>query len=389
MGRKFLCMLLALCLMLSAAAGALAYDTTKPPCQAEGHEKGDGIDHNRPQSCWITGHFNCDGKDHTRAACGTWKHFNCDGRDHSAAPCGAEGHYLCDRKVHEAAPCGIAGHCVSDGLRHVPAACGMPGHYACDSLKHKAAPCGTKGHMSCDGLDHTPAACGAKGHYACDGLEHAPAACGKKGHCIADGRNHGAGECGIAGHIGCVGDHGPAVCGVEGHYACESGHTAKVNPYCMAQPQHKLCEKDALHYCDPAQGGCGETYRCADSNKHTRCEMCGLLWCDDSLGGHYTPCGNRNHRPCVYAMQGKTWRWSDHPKCDLCGGGKCTGRHGPGACVPVCSQCGEPLLNGKTHRASCGEHYLCITKDRDHSRCSKCGELKCRGENKPHVCPTK
>ena len=126
------------------------------------------------------------------------------------------------------------------------------------------------------------------------------------------------------------------------------------------------------------------TYLCADSNKHTTCEMCGLLWCDGSLGGHYTPCGNRNHRPCVYAQQGKVWRASDHPRCDLCGGGKCTGKHGAGACVPVCDQCGGVLKNGKTHRAPCGEHFTCISPNRDHSWCSKCGQLKCR--DKVHDC---
>ena len=378
MTKKLFCMLLALCLMLGAAAGAMAaYDPMKPWCQTEGHEKRDGMNHDRPQSCWTEGHFNCDGMNHERAACGLWNHFNCDGKDHSAAACGAAGHTNC-KGTHAAAACGLAGHCVNDGLKHMAAGCGVEGHLLCDGLKHKAAGCGTAGHLLCDGLDHSPAACGHKGHYNCDGLAHAPAVCGKRGHCADDGRNHGAAECGYAGHIGCVGDHGIAVCGVEGHFACESGHTTKENPFCMAEPKHKKCEKDAEHYCDPANGGCGVTYLCADSNKHTTCEMCGLLWCDGSLGGHYTPCGNRNHRPCVYTLQGKAWRASDHPRCHLCGGGKCSGRHGAGVCVPVCDQCGGVLKDGKTHRAPCGEHFTCISPNRDHSWCSKCGQLKCR-----------
>ena len=387
--KKIISLALALCMLLSTVSGALAapYDATKPACQTPGHEKYDGVDHDRPQSCWTKGHFACDGMDHEKAACGLWGHVNCDCKDHTPAACGAEGHFACKGK-HEAAACGVEGHCVSDGLKHTAAGCGVEGHLLCDGLKHKAAACGLC-HLACDGADHSKAVCGHKNHYNCDGLNHAPAICGKRGHCADDGLNHGAAECGYAGHIGCTGKHGVAVCGVEGHYACESGHTTAVNPFCMAEPQHTKCQKDEEHFCDPANGGCGETYLCKDSNKHTTCEMCGLLWCDDSLGSHYTPCGNRNHRQCYYKLQGKVWRASDHPKCHLCGGGKCSGRHGEGVCVPLCSQCGEVLKDGKTHRAKCGKHYLCITKGRDHGWCSDCGQLKCLGESKKHECSKK
>ncbi|MBR4038519.1 MAG: hypothetical protein IKJ11_00275 [Clostridia bacterium] len=277
--KRLICLFLALCLLLGSTPLALAaYDRTKPPCQTPGHEKNDGMDHNRPKPCWVTGHFACDGLNHEKAACGIWKHFNCDGKDHVAAPCGVEGHYACKGK------------------------------------------------------------------------------------------------------------HEPAVCGVEGHYACSGDHYADVNKYCTAEPKHTRCQSTQEHYCDPENGGCGETYLCSESNSHTTCDMCGLLWCDESLGGHYTRCGNRNHRPCVYSMQGKTWRSSDHPVCHLCGRGKCTGRHGEGACVDLCSQCGAVLKEGKTHRASCGKHYVCISKGLDHSWCSKCGKLKCSDGTATHTC---
>ena len=70
--KKILSLVLALallCSMLPVSALA-AYDATKPACQVPGHEKFDGTDHNRPQSCWTKGHFGCDGMDHSRAACG-------------------------------------------------------------------------------------------------------------------------------------------------------------------------------------------------------------------------------------------------------------------------------------------------------------------------------
>lgn len=381
---------LVLCLALPLSALA-AYDPAKPPCQTEGHEKNDGVDHNRPEPCWITGHFNCDGLNHDYAPCGYRHHYNCDGLDHGPAVCGAQGHTSCKGR-HAAAACGVAGHCAYDGQKHEAARCGIAGHFACDGLTHTAAACGIAGHAVCDGADHSRAACGRKGHSNCDGLEHAAAACGRSGHCVSDGLAHEAAPCGYEGHFLCDGrTHETAACGVEGHYACEvRAHLNKpVSQYCSAVPQHMACQGNPEHYCDPAQGGCGETYRCTNSNAHTACRMCGLLWCDRSLGGHETPCNNPNHRPCVYALQGKTWRASEHPRCDLCGGGKCTGRHGAGVCVPVCDQCGGVLRDGKTHRAPCGEHYICITKGRDHGWCGKCGQLKCRGESKEHVCPEK
>ena len=380
-----LCVLALLALSPMVGAAAQQEAVRLPSCRIEGHFLGDGLDHNRPESCWTKGHHNCDGMDHEQAVCRQFHHFNCDGRSHEPAACGAEGHFVCDRQTHEAGACGTAGHCVSDGRVHAAAACGIAGHYACDGLQHAAAACGKPGHTLCDGLTHERAACGVRGHYACDGLAHERAACGIYGHCIADGAAHVDALCGYAGHTLCDGrDHEPAACGVEGHYACEvRAHLDKpISKYCSAVPQHMVCQGDQQHYCDPAQGGCGDTYWCSHSNAHTACRMCGLLWCDRSLGGHETPCGNANHRPCVYAMNGKTYRRAEHEVCGYCGGFKCQndGKHGNGKCCKTCDQCGGPEKLGVSHKAPCGVHYGCITKG-SHKKCKTCGYFECSDEH--------
>lgn len=376
-----LALALLLCLVLPVLALAQV-----PECKNPEHSIGDGLDHNRPQSCWVTGHNNCDGLNHARAACGTWAHYNCDGRDHSAAPCGAAGHYACDKLNHEAASCGVAGHCTQDGKSHGAAACGIPGHYNCDGQKHQYAACGTVGHYSCDGQLHQRAACGVKGHYTCDGDEHVIAACGKSGHCISDAKTHEPAACGIAGHYTCDGKtHELADCGVADHYACDGRkhyHDKVISKYCNASPQHKVCEGDQQHYCDPAYGGCGDTYWCSKSNAHTACRMCGLLWCDRTLGSHETPCNNANHRPCVYKMQGKTYVKEDHELCHLCGEGKCSGEHGNGVCVPTCGACGMPEKFGLSHFLEGCKHNWCVTPG-SHDWCDECKTFKC-DEKCPH-----
>ena len=470
MMKKLVSVLIVLCLLMSSVSGALAaYDGSKPECRNPEHEKWDGQDHNRPQSCWVKGHYNCDGMNHERAACGTWGHFYCDGRDHSLNACGAEGHYSCDKKAHAAASCGIANHCVLDGKRHVQAECGTAGHYACDGMKHSrpacgiaghvacegdhnAAVCGVGGHFGCDGKEHTtpvcgtarhcvsdnrnhePAACGNPAHFACDGKKHEPAACGNPAHFTCDGMKHGASACKVPGHFVCDGfehkrascgvsthyacdglehvkpechryghcvndgkDHGPAACGHAGHYACDGrthelascgveGHyicegrkhqNKPVSKYCNAVPQHMVCQGDQMHYCDPAQGGCGDEYWCSRSNAHTPCRMCGLLWCDRSLGGHETPCGNANHRPCVYAMNGKKYVKADHQWCKYCGKGICNGEeHGNTKCCDPCPQCGGPEKLGKEHWDDCGKHLWC-TNGGSHFLCEYCGIANC------------
>jgi len=358
--RKIMAVLLVLALCIALPLSAMAAEK-KAPCGTEGHFRGDGMDHNRPESCWVKGHRNCDGGDHDWAPCGYRHHFNCDGKYHGPAACGVEGHTDCDYNEHTVPKCGIAGHCVSD------------------DMKHYAASCGIAGHTVCDGQDHTRAACGVKGHRVCDGLEHTAPECGLYRHCVNDGKEHIPAACGVEGHYACDGGkHIPAACGIEGHFACVN-HDRRIQPiskYCNAEPQHLICEGDPEHFCDPEKGGCGETYLCSDSNKHTTCVMCGLLWCDDSLGSHYAPCGNAKHRQCVYRLNGKVWRASDHPVCHLCGGGKCSGRHGLGACVDVCDQCGEALVDVGTHRGACDMHFVCISSGK-HSWCSKHNVYKC------------
>ena len=389
--KKMMSLLLTVVLLVSMLpVGAMAaYDATKPACQEPGHEKFDGINHDRPQSCWVKGHFNCDGMNHDKAPCGVWGHYNCDGREHLPASCGAEGHYACNKTQKHGQPaCGAEGHCITDGKNHTPAVCGQAGHYKCDGLTHKVLACG---HYDCDGQQHGKAVCGARGHYACDGVQHELAACGKLGHCVTDGNDHLGSPCGYPGHVGCDGrNHKLAACGVEGHYACAGGrhYDQVVSKYCNAVPQHKTCEGNPQHYCDPVYGGCGVTYTCSKSNAHTSCRMCGQLWCDKSLGGHETPCDKAHHRPCVYTMSGKKYVKYDHDFCGYCGRPRCEkSEHGNGKCVDSCPKCGGPEKMGKDHKLPCGRHYSCKTSGRIHEEtCSVCGKYICdgKGEHSHH-----
>lgn len=290
--------LLALCLLLGAASALGEAARVVPVCGNKAHYKGDGLDHSRPQSCWVTGHFSCDGQDHAKAPCGRWGHFNCDPKPHDPASCGAEGHFVCDGKKHGPAPCGIAGHCIGDDKRHTPARCGLEGHYNCLS--------------------------GGNGHKL-------------------------------------------------------------INQFCNLEPKHHTCQEDTSHYCDPANGGCGVTYDCTKSGSHTPCLSCGLLWCDDSLGGHYTPCGKMDHRPCAYAL-GKNgnerFRYSDHEVCDLCDGLKCGAwrEHGEGKCAWRCKGCGVLSRNKNKHLYDCGRHYSCRRDERAKDCCAECRMLSCNAD---------
>ena len=263
--------------------------------------------------------------------------------------------------------CQTPGHEKYDGADHNrPQSCWTKGHFACDGMNHDRADCGHWNHFNCDGREHVAADCGAEGHFLCKGT-HAQAACGFEGHCVSDGLRHVPAGCKLDGHFTCVGTR---------HY------DKPISEYCNAEPQHKPCEGDPEHFCDPEQGGCGETYLCSRSNEHTTCVMCGLLWCDETLGSHDAPCGNKNHRPCYYTLQGKTWIASEHPRCHLCDGGKCTGRHGLGVCVPVCDHCNQSLRGVGTHRAKCGVHFECVSKRPSHSWCSKHNMFKCQHDCK-------
>lgn len=293
--KKCISVLLMLAVLLSVSAAALA----APVCGNEEHSKDDGLDHSRPQSCWVTGHFSCDGQDHAKAECGCWGHFNCDPKPHNAAECGAEGHYVCDGKTHAAAACGIEGHCIADGKKHVAAACGIEGHNVCEG--------------------------GASQHKL-------------------------------------------------------------ISKYCNAEPQHYACQTETDHYCDPAQGGCGQTYACKRSNAHTECASCGLLWCDHSLGSHYTPCGKVEHRPCAYTLRGAKYDKydaEDHEQCKYCLQYECDnwGYHGAGKCVKICKACGEAKIQNQSHRYACGEHYSCVEDELSHKKCADCGYYKCSAEH--------
>ena len=296
--KKMICLLLGLCLLL-AASGALAQERVVPVCGNAEHYKGDGLDHSRPQSCWVTGHFSCDGQDHAKAECGWWGHFNCDPKPHGPAACGVEGHYVCDGKKHGPAPCGIEGHCLSDGLHHNASPCGFEGHYAC-----------------------------VKG----------------------------------------LGKH------------------KRISQFC--DDNHYYCQFDAepTHYCDPQNGGCGKTYLCSKSGSHTECVSCGLLWCDYSLGGHSTPCGKVEHRPCAYALRGAEFdkfRKKDHEQCKYCLDYKCDnwGYHGAGKCVKICKACGEGKVENKSHRHACGEHYGCVKDELIHEYCEEHELYMCSEEH--------
>ena len=371
----------AICLAFGACAESeRPADARTPYCRNEAHWDGDGLDHYRPQSCWTTGHFNCDGMNHEKAPCKLHRHYNCDGREHLSASCGAPGHFTCDRKEHAPAACGIAGHCVSDDLKHTLASCGL--HYRCEGGKHGAASCGIEGHTVCDGLTHERAVCGKARHYACDGLTHETAACGLARHCVSDGLDHTPAACGTEGHYNCdERKHVPAACGIAGHYACEPGrHTGKViSGYCNAVPKHVVCEGNPEHYCDPAYGGCGKTYACSRSNAHTACRMCGLLWCDRSLGAHKTPCDVPEHRPCVYTLNGKEYNIEEHSTtCELCGDLKCAREaHGLGVCVSICEACGGPELYGYNHFNVDCEHYWCTTPGPHGVWCNACEAYVC------------
>ncbi len=156
--------------------------------------------------------------------------------------------------------------------------------------------------------------------------------------------------------------------------------------YCTGQ--HYRCT-GTLHPCDPSQdhnpekdgiqGGCGGQYYCRNAGNHTLCRMCGDLWCNYSQGGHQTPCGNPDHRPC----QLSGYRISDHQVCPWhCGGHLCNGRShgtGEGQCnyvPPVsCSFCGAI---GSQHSAvACGAH--CVNQSGDHDLCFHCATPYCNG----------
>ena len=115
-----------------------------------------------------------------------------------------------------------------------------------------------------------------------------------------------------------------------------SKHHTPISEFCAEG--HTKCMGDPEHYCDPANGGCGSTYKCSHSNSHTRCIKCGKLWCYKEHGDHKElACG---HRGCeAYGEEGK------HAQCTICGGYLCDGKDHTGA--EAC---------GKHHPGTEGDH---------------------------------
>lgn len=266
--KKMISLLLALtmlCSMLPMSALA-AYDTSKPYCQRDDHAKNDGMDHNRPQSCWTKGHFNCDGLDHSAAPCGVWHHFNCDGREHPAASCGIAGHYAC-KGDHGQAVCGIEGHyaCENGHTARVNEYCNAePKHTLCQkNEEHTCESCGET--YACkDSKKHIP--CQMCGLPVCDlslGEHYAP--CGYREHRICyytlQGKVWRASEhpdCHLCGKGKCSGSHGLGVC-VD---------------YCT-QCNKPLTNGEWTHRAE-----CGKHFTCISKGlDHSWCDKCNMLKC--------------------------------------------------------------------------------------------------------------
>lgn len=222
-----------------------------------------------------------------------------------------------------------------------------------------------------------------------EGVIHQVMDCGS--HCEAHKpyQSHALAPCGFEGGV----YDGVAW---EGHYDCDgmTHHSDPISAYCNLPKgrQHTACWPEIGHYCDPANGGCGDSYNCWVSNAHTPCRMCGQLWCNYESGGHETACNNAYHRPCQINQRG-VYRKADHEICPYeCGGYLCDGRaHGrdQGQCgyeENGCPFCGE---EGEQHASAlCGKH--CVKQDGAHEVCdesiSGCGGWLCVGSHSPLTC---
>lgn len=297
--KKSICILLALCLALAAASALAAQERVVPVCGNPEHYKGDGLDHSRPQSCWVTGHFSCDGQDHAKAECGWWGHFNCDPKPHGPASCGAEGHYVCDGKKHAPAACGIEGHCAGDGMYHNMAACGIEGHYVCvkGMGKHKIIS------VYCD-EKHTYCQSETEPEHYCD---PANGGCGKTYLCS---KSNAHTECVSCGRLWCdhtLGSH-YTPCGKVEHRPC--AYTLRNAPYDKYDEEdHEQCKYCLLYMCDNwGYHGAGKCVKI--------CKACGEAKIENK--SHRYACGE--HYSCVE---------DDlcHKKCADCGFYKCSAEH--------------------------------------------------------------
>lgn len=173
-------------------------------------------------------------------------------------------------------------------------------------------------------------------------------------------------------------------------------HRRLISDYC--EEGHTQCMGDPEHYCDPADGGCGQHYACSHSNSHTRCIKCGKLWCYKEHGDHKElACG---HRGCeVYGEEEK------HAQCEACSGYLCDGKdHGAAPCgieghlncdgkdhsAAACGVEGHCNCDGRDHSlAPCGEHFACAEgyDAAQHSLCLTCGGYLCDGQDHLHAEP--
>ncbi|MDO4548935.1 MAG: hypothetical protein Q4D04_12610 [Clostridia bacterium] len=224
-------------------------------CNGENHEVRVCGDHCRAQlkkkdhtrgECYIRGHYNCDGRDHSELACG---HYACQRGNHSLALCGISGHYVCDGGDHSELVCG---HYMCQGGNHNQAVCNLAGHYVCDGRDHAQLPCG---HYACQDGNHTQAICGVSEHYVCDGRDHSQLPCG---HYACQDGNHTQAICGVSGHYACDGrDHAQLPCG---HYACQEGNHAlgecEIHYLCDGR-EHMICDYCYGFVCDGGEHDIG------------------------------------------------------------------------------------------------------------------------------------
>lgn len=374
-------------------------------------------------ACGTSGHYSCDGADHSGLACG---HHACGGGNHGQLDCG---HYACAGGDHTAASCGTAGHYHCSGT-HTNAACNTSGHLSCDGGNHDAAGCGGIDHYNCSGT-HDTAGCNVANHYVCDGLNHFVQNCGHPicthgmnglhatarecghfgcaegdhsicavcGQPVCDGNDHSSAACGTEGHYNCSGDHGTAACGTSGHYACDGGnHTAYTDKF--GDPcGHYNCDESVATLTHDLISSCNLHHQCDSSvatRDHSYCNICRYGKCSDQVtvphgagscdvwanytckgcgvntgdaGAHYADCYPfMGHYTCTSAGDHSAYDCLAHYKCDTSVESL---NHGE------CQYCGDSLCDGSDHTpASCGTEGHSNCDYLDHSALA-CGHSAC------------
>ena len=188
-----------------------------------------------------------DGKNH-KASCGVSGHYTCDGKEHSAEICGEKPEENKTETEETVNRCQNCRQPLAAGENHA-ASCGKSGHYYCDGTDHSK--CNSSSSTS------VPESSGAEvpefGGTFCGGCgaelvgsESHPNSCGTLGHCDYDGGDHGYASCGY--HHNCDGqDHGQAPCGMPKHYNCDGMDHSWCNTS-GSEPEIIVCKV------------CGETY---------------------------------------------------------------------------------------------------------------------------------